>query len=418
MNAPQPDSISSGQGAMSENSSRDGGQLGFDLVSLTTSAAQLRSEQIAFARVGQTQPGMLADTGEQELTYAAFHALVKRYTGALQRFGLKPGDRILITGCLSPRSVAAVIASLATGIDTALAGLHLDSDEIAAFARHTGAVAIVTEAGASDNAVVQQIWTAAAQCDAIRLVISLADRAADGTVPMKATGDSTARLPRLQDAARIITRAMDGAPVTHIQETLIAAGLDFIAKSKLSAGAPILSTIIPASFAGLVCGPIAGLLTGAPTLLHAPFDSRQLISRIQRDRPVQLIVPSAISRHIETSGFCDREHLAALVLLSRFEASPATLSAPAIPAMDAAGVTISDLIAFDELTVVAQARGPDGAPAQPLEQNHMLPIGGRQVIAVRAVKHLLENNGIRSTTIAFDGLAVSKMNWKFYDAAE
>ncbi|MCC2096965.1 MAG: AMP-binding protein [Hyphomicrobiales bacterium] len=404
--------------AQADAGARSNDLLGFDIVSLTRSAAQLRIDQPAFIQSG-LESGALASAGDTSpVSYRAFQGLVGRSASALVNVGLQPGERVLIAGCTSVHAIAMMIGALSAGIDAALAGMHLDGEEIGAFARITGAAAIVTEAGADDPATVSQILTAAAGADCVRLVLSLNRDPADGIVAVAAAAGGKAESPPISSGASILTRNSDGMPVTHSQQTLIVAGLDFIARTNLSAGSSIISTLIPASFAGLVCGPVAGLLLGALTNMHAPFDSRALLRAIEAGKPAQLIAPAALARQIAESGVCDKEHLAALVLLKRYEAAPSTLEPSGLPPLSVTGIAISDAAAFDEIAVAAQLRGTDGVPVKPLEQNHMIHIDGREVLAVRAVKHLLENNGVRSTAMTFDGAAVSKLDWKYYDTAD
>ncbi|MDP4594988.1 MAG: AMP-binding protein [Beijerinckiaceae bacterium] len=392
--------------------------LGFDLVSLTSSAAQLRARQLAFAQEGRNEQAGATPNQAHEFTYAAFQSRVHEYSSAMRAFGLQAGERILVPGGLSVQSIAAIIAGLAAGLDCAIVGTHLDSDEIGAFARAAGASALVSDVGSEDTASARHILSAAAKAETVRLVISLSDNPPDGTVPVRAAAGAKVAQQKPSRGGRIITRTMDGTPAAHSQQCLICAGLDFIAQARLSAGSTIVSTILPTSFAGLVCGPIAGLLTGAPTVLHAPFDSQALVRRIAGDGPVQLIVPAAIGGHIAGSGFFKSSDLSALVLLSRFEARPAALAAPELPALQAEGIDISDLLAYDEVTAFAQLRGNEGRPSMPLERNHTIHMGGRHLVTVGAVMHMLETNGIRTTAAVFDGAAVSKGDWKFYESAE
>lgn len=407
-----------GTGSAVASTASGGDLLGFDIVSLARSAAQLRVKQPAFIQTGAGRVSGADGEPSQPMTFEAFQKLVSLYAGAFANAGVQPGERILVAGCTSVQSIAAIIATLSIGADAALAGMHLDSSEIAAFAMITGASAIVTDAGEDDTATAALVLGAAAQADCVRLVVSLADDPADGTVSVSAAAGGGSQPPAHIEGGCIITRNSTGMPVTHSQQTLIVAGLDFLARTRLSAGAPIVTTIIPASFAGLVCGPLAGLLLGSLTNLHAPFDSAVLVRTIEASKPVQMVAPAALATQIAASGFCDADHLSALVLLNRYEAAPPALDAPALPPLAVRGIAVSDLAAFDEIAVAAQLRGADGVPVKPLEQNHMIHIDGREVLALRAVRHLLENNGVRSTAMTFDGAAVSRLDWKYHDTAD
>lgn len=391
------------------SASEDGDMIGFDLVSLARSAAQLRAGRLAFVNDAREI--------EEALGFAEFDAMARRFAGALHAYGLNAGDTMLIVGCMSPRSFAAVIGGLAAGIDVAVCGAHLDATAIGAFARDISASAIVVEASAQEPADCELAYGAAAAAETIRLVVSLAEDAPDGAISIEAARDAEPPAWHADKRARILTRESDGRAVAHTQQTLVTAGLDFISQTQIGAGLPIVSTIVPASFAGLICGPLAGLLTGATTIVHVPFNSERLIDRIEKDMPVQLIAPAAIARDIERSSLGTARHLSCLALLTRLPGVPEDLANLAMPTIELEGVRIADIIAFGETAVVAERRPANGARQAPLQAQHTIQMDGREVIAVRATKHLLDHNGARTTAIALEGAAVSKPDWKRYDPA-
>ncbi len=202
-----------------------------------------------------------------------------------------------------------------------------------------------------------------------------------------------------------------------MQQTLITACFDFLSQTHVGAGLTLLSTIVPSSFAGLVCGPVAGLLTGATTVLHVPFESKKLIERIEADRPVQLIAPAGLAAQIEKSSLASKEFLASLVLLTRLKEAPAELGDIDLPRINLPGVNMADMIAFGEIAAVAESRDGDRPRSALLQDNHTIQMDGREVLAFRAIKHLLDTNGVRSTAVSLDGAAVTKTDWRIHDPA-
>lgn len=389
----------------------DGDIIGFDLVSLVRSAAQLRSGRMAFVNDAQGT--------EEALSFAACDDLARSNAAALHMLGLQPGECVLLAGCSGPRAFAALIGALAAGLDAAVCGLHLDAGEMGAFAKACGASAIITDAREGDAAQCELVYGAAALADNVRLIVSVAAEAPDGSVSIAAAAATGNPAPARAHArpGQIVTRDAHGNPVRHLQQTLITAGFDFLSQTRIGAGLTLLSTIPPSSFAGLVCGPVAGLLTGATTVLHAPFDSKKLIARIEADKPVQLVVPAGLAPHLEKSSLAAREHLANLVLLTRINQAPRTLENISLPRISLPGIDIADLIAFGEIAAVAESRDGDRLRSAFLQDNHTIQMDGREVIAFRAIRHLLDSNGVRSKAISLDGAAVTKADWLSHDPA-
>ena len=55
---------------------------------------------------------------------------------------------------------------------------------------------------------------------------------------------------------------MTGGALRHTQRTLIASALDAATRLRINAGESLVSTLAPATFAGLVAGPLLGPGTG------------------------------------------------------------------------------------------------------------------------------------------------------------
>lgn len=376
------------------------GQLDIDFPKLVHHAARFRGEKTAFREIGMR--------GKRDLSVAEFEKLVDGYATALLQFGLKPGERVLLLGVNDASAFAALLGALGAGLDAAVTGLHLDARELGQFANATGASAIITNARASDISTSSQVLETAAQATKVRLVLSIAEAVPDGMARLKMDKNADGPVEPARSAARIITRTIDGRFAVHAQNTLITAGLDFIANAQLQPANPIISTIVPASFAGLVCGPIAGLLSGSTTLLHVPFDGSSFLNAIDESGPANIIIPAQLFDELAASSVFSPDQIVKLILLHRLSEQNLEAATNAVPPASPGGPELVDLFAIGEQAVITEPRSADGSPSPPLHRNHMLALNGREILAIRAITHFLEKNGIRSKSVTLEGAAVSQ----------
>jgi acyl-CoA synthetase (AMP-forming)/AMP-acid ligase II len=284
----------------------------------------------------------------------------------LAECGLKPGERLLLIGGAETTLVIAIVAALRGGFEPALAPLDLEPDEFAAYAQAINAAALAGPSHYGMAISPEMYFAVAAATPSIRFVATLGPEEIDGAVDLTtaatlryAAERSESALERGRPApaaARLITfdRARK-APVFHEQSTLMAASLDFVARASIGRETPIFSTLPPTTFAGLVAGPLAALLSGATLHLEGPFDARSLVKRIDGLENVHLVVPAAVAKDFLEAGLLDR--LASAVLMSRLAstsdfAPPDALNAPC---------PILDLYAIDESAVIGELRRADTA---------------------------------------------------------
>lgn len=371
---------------------------------LIDGAAKLRPARIA-----------LFDARGGEARNVSFERLAQQTAGmarAWRDLGLAAGERIVIAGNTSPASIIAMLGALRAGLDVALAPAHLDSMELAHYAVAAGAAALAGEPIEADLDIADAMFHAAAKAERVRIVATLGSVSTDGAVTL----DPLAPVSEAQAAqadsnahyARVITREADGACRLHRQRTIVAAALDFVTRSQIGTQTPIVSTIPPASFAGLVAGPIAALVAGAPFVLHAPFDAAQCMALIEALRPVHMIVPAALSEAIAHSRLCDGKQLATLVLLSRFAQMPVHHPEDSPESALPADVPVIDLYGIGEIAAVAELRLADGRRITPLAAQHVLNLDGRDVVAARRKLHYLAANGRLDTVVALEGAAISQ----------
>lgn len=398
-----------------QNSESGSAQLDrLDLSTLAAGAARLRPDRIAFCADAPSQTAAI--------TFAEFDLRANAAALLWRRYGLQTGERVLFAGMPSVLSLVAMLGALRSGLDVVLAGPHLSRDELIAFTTASGASAIAACAHAALADFPDDVLHCAAANERVRLIASLTGEI-DGAVsfdPFSAAGeDFPAPAPAAQSAhARIITRDIAGRLSIHRQRTLVAAALDFVSRAQIGTRLPVISTIYPTSFAGLVAGPVAALAAGAPLALHAPFDAQSLIATINDLRPSHLIAPAMIGDELAEAGLLTRDHLTSLVLLTRFNRLPADM--PEEPARHIASgqLPVFDLYALGESAALVEPRSADGMRTPPLAQAHMLNFDGRELVAARRKLHYLARNGKLDTALSIEGVAVSPGAGEFDDAGE
>ncbi len=372
--------------------------LNFD--SLLTTAAKLRPDNIA----------LIETSGEaaNALTCATLNERVNAMAAAWLNLGIAPGERIVITATTSPACIVTMIGALRAGIDVALAQPFLSGEDLAGFAIATGAVAISGETTCGDLDLGSMYLQAAAAAQRVRVIIALGDEAMDGAVrlnPMTvpAGNDIAAQI----NHARLITRDETKQIYFHRQATILAAAIDFITRAQIVPGVPLVTTILPASFAGLTAGPACALMAGSPLVMHAPFDAKLFAATIDALRPVNLIAPATLDEDIAAAGLADPRYLNTLILLTRLKQLPVDMPPePGNQIMDTQ-IPVIDLYGIGEIAAIAEPR-LSGARIVPLATGHMLDIDGMSILAARRKLHYLAANGRLDMVVALEGAAVSQ----------
>ncbi len=349
----------------------------FGLDTLLSGAARLRPDSLA-----------LADRDET-LTYAAFASRATALGHLFAEHGLKPGERVILTGGACNALVIALIAAIRAGLEPALAPIDLSARDLSAYARAVKAVAVIgtTSYGAFDPGDLYLL--AAADAATIRLVATLGPGEMDGAVNLGSdaikrhsassfyTGFERGK-PSTTALAKIFTLPRgDGAtPVMHKQSTLIAAGFDFVARAKIGRETPIFSTLPPVRFASLVAGPVSTLLSGAALHFDGPFEAAAFLKACERAGRAHLIVPALFGQDFVQTGAT--KNLASLTLVSQMRSGDSL----ALPAMLASDCPLVDLYAFDEIAAVAEPRR-SGMAQQPAQDAHHIGFENTKILAVK-----------------------------------
>jgi hypothetical protein len=142
---------------------------------------------------------------------------------------------------------------------------------------------------------------------------------------------------------RVGTLGSKREPLFHEQSALLAAALDLVGTAEIAAGSQIFSTLSPASFAGLVTGPVASLLSGAPLTRFGPFDAAGFLALLDRIGANHCVFPAAILPDLERAGVLRQDTLASAIAIVREEATLAVEADCAlieVHALEASGIIV------------------------------------------------------------------------------
>src|SRR5215213_2634616 len=169
----------------------------------------------------------------------------------------------------------------------------------------------------------------------------------DGAAPVE---PGTAAAP---DDPGLITfgrRGGQASPLHRTAAALVASAVNFLVAARISPGDRILSLLAADGHCGLATGLAAALLSGATLECHGLFDAAGLGQALADEVPTHLVAPGWFEPAIAAAGLSSR--LASTVLV---HAAPIRFRAK-MPLKE----NVVDVIAFDELALMARARDAAG----------------------------------------------------------
>jgi AMP-binding enzyme len=272
----------------------------FTLDALTAGAAKLRPDRVALAEAG---PG----ASNEALTYSKLERQVRALAQHFAELRLAPDERILLLTGARTACVAATIAALAAGIEPVLVRMGFKPEALANISAATNCVVIAGPTSYGDGRVEDILFETAARSEIIRFVGTLGPGTADGAIDFNPANLRSDDLrPSVPDKRpRIGTLNFQGEPIFHEQSALLAAALDLVGKAEISAGSHLASTLAPASFASLVAGPVASLLSGAPLTLFGPFEGAAFLALFDAIGANHCVVPAEIVPALDRAGLLE-----------------------------------------------------------------------------------------------------------------
>lgn len=297
----------------------------------------------------------------RRLTFLQADRAITAFAARLNALRLAPGAVVALHLPNTVESVVALLGTLRAGLAAApLPPLWRKQDIVAALAP-VGARAIVSFPQGAAAAM-----EAAAELFPIRYVCGFGHDLPDGVVPLDDCFDdrATALPPSCQSGAAgdppaVITFDLtkDGRqPILRSQAELVAAGRAAAAAMTLAAGAKVLSTLAPGSFAAIALAVIPWLLAGGTLALHQPFDPEGFAAQTHAQGPWTVLLPGPVIAALEEAKLIG-PGVGCLVALWR--AAERLGEAPARHL----AARLVDVACFGELGFHIAARGDDGRPA-------------------------------------------------------
>jgi hypothetical protein len=332
--------------------------------------AQRRPQAIALADTPNRK--IFTDGAPRRLTFAEADHAISAIAGRLRRMELPTDSIVAIQLPNVVENVLAVLGVIRAGMIAApLPLLWRRADAVAALSR-IGAKALITIGQVGGFNHCQLAMRVAAEVFSIRYVCGFGADLPDGVVAFDDLF-TTAKLDPLPPldrerqnnaAAHLAVITFDVSdvgivPVARSHLELFAAGLSVLLESRLVQDATILSTLAPASFAGISLTLLPWLLSGGKLLLHHPFDPPVLVGQWRGDeRCGALIVPGPVAFRLSESGVFSHTGPASVIASWR---SPERLAGS--QAWRERDSTLVDVSVFGELALIAARRGMNGQPA-------------------------------------------------------
>jgi len=326
-----------------------------------------------FRRAGVRSPGALAlidppnrasfgDGVPLKLTYAETDRLISAFAARLRGLGLRTDAIVALQLPNTVESVIALLGVLRAGMIAAPLPLLWRQQEIVAALCGVGAKAIVTSGAASARSAT----LAAVELFPIRHICAFGRGLPDGVVPLDdlftdGAPDIVHAAPRPGPAAAhvaLITFDVMTAGVTpvarnHLQ--LMAGGLGVFLEAGISQQASILSSIPPASFAGVALTVLPWLLAGGTLALHHGGDPDVLAAQCDSLADATLMLPGPALAPLAEAGRLG----AGVKTIAALWRAPERLATSAVWNGEAALV---DVASFGEIGLLADRRGGDGLP--------------------------------------------------------
>jgi hypothetical protein len=253
-------------------------------------------------------------------------------------------------------------------------------DELERALDAAGLQAVVTQAAIGAERPADLFCAIAARAFNLRFLCAYGPHVPDGVIDLHRIILSEAEAheaapehAEADDDPGLVTFGRRGGPARPLHRTgssLIAAAVTFLVPAQIEPGDRILSLLAPDDLGGLATGLAAALLSGATLECHGLFDDLSLLEALGSGPPTHLVAPGWLEPALADAGLAAR--LASTILVHqapiRFK-TKTRLKERAI-----------DVLAFDELALLARARDAAGQPA--------LTIGdedGKE----RATRHLL-----------------------------
>jgi mycobactin salicyl-AMP ligase len=327
------------------------------LCGLLEAAARRHQGRPAF----RDQPGREAWCGRPRLewSYALAVKIVARLAAAFYALRLEPGSPIGI--CLPGSSEAAltILAVEKAGYRPCLLPAAWREVELERALLAARVAAVVSFGRIAEDSPAEILCRIAARSFGLRFLLAYGPGVPDGVIDLDRVlvddggGQVEPGTTAAPDDPGLITfgrRGGQAGPLHRTAAALVASAVTFLVAARIAPGDRILSLLAADDHCGLATGLAAALLSGATLECHGLFDAAGLGQALDNDVPTHLVAPGWLEPAIAAAGLSSR--LASTVLV---HAAPIRFRAK-MPLKE----NVVDVIAFDELALMARARDAAG----------------------------------------------------------
>jgi hypothetical protein len=302
---------------------------------------------------------------------------------------------MVVVGGASPATLVLCLAGLSAGLTTVLAGIPLEPARLSQIAIQSGASAIVGAGRHGPINLAEIMIPAAALAPAVRVVATYGSESFAPAVRFFPDADAPTLAKSRSLGARLVTLAKGTPKISftrHEQTPLVASGLDLVGQLPISRGHTIFSLLAPVSFAGIVAGPIAALLTGTTLHLHGPFSGLAFLRQLEPLTNVHLVAPAEAANDLAAAELVTPQRLKSLILLSRnrqhYEFTPP------------ADVPVFDLRALGEIAALTNPWPVNGASLVLPSTPRFIRVGRRHILAFEAITGPPDRLAIRGAAVS------------------
>lgn len=341
--------------------------LGWDGVRLAGALAALAARDPDGLAFGP-QPGRARWSGRSDatLSFRDAHAKVRRLALTLVSLGLPKGATVCVCLPNGPEACLAILALESAGLTPCVLPVAWSEDELAIAVESVNAAAIITQTRIGPVAPAETFCRIAARYFGVRFICAFGPEVPDGVIdldPSLATADGAeADFPTLEGKAGVITFARQNGslrPVYRTRRASVAATVTFLVSAGYEPGDRIVSLLAPDDHRSLTTTFWAALLSGASLECHELFDGGTLRTSLAAGGPTHLVAPGWMEQHL--TGDALPGSLRSLILIHEAPARFKARGSFACP--------VVDVLAFDELALVAKSRDRNGYFKLSLDDN-------------------------------------------------
>jgi hypothetical protein len=302
---------------------------------------------------------------------------------------------VVVVGGASTATLILCLAGLAAGLTTVLAGVPLEPARLSQIAAQAGAAMIVGAGRHGTLQLADMMTLAAASIPGVPVVATYGSESFAPAVRFYPETDAPMLAESRSIGTRLVTLAKGTPKISfarHEQMPLVASGLDLVAHLPIARGHTIFSLLAPVSFAGIVAGPIAALLSGTTLHLHGPFDGPAFLRQLEPMTNVHLVAPAEAANDLVAAGLVTPQRLKSLILLSR-NRQHHDFTPPA-------DVPVFDLRALGEIAALTNPWPAPGASVVLPSTPRFIRVGRRHILAMEAITGPPDRLAIRGAAVS------------------